>query len=479
MKTDARKEFGYALTQGPVAEALAGSKPQALAVGFSGGADSALLTVLMQEYCRELSLPLYAVHVHHGIRGAEADRDAAFCEEFCRARGIPVTVVRADAPALAERERIGLEAAARRVRYDAFRSFLQTLGRPALLATAHNADDNLETVLFHLVRGSGLGGMCGIPPVRLPFIRPLLTVTSAEIRRTCAAEGIRYVVDSTNADPAYTRNYLRTTVVPALRALNPETATAVSRMSTLLREDEEALSVAAETLLGDFAGGTSAPLTLLADQPSAILSRAVARLYANANGSPTDLTAEHVRAMTAFLREGKTGCFSLPHGVTARIAGGLLSMEPPGGAPAVPPADFEHALGEGESHFPAYGFTIRTEPAEAGGSAPDGVTKNIYNSSISVLLSSVIMKKRIVLRFRRAGDTIRYGGITRDVRKLYNEAHIPPPLRATLPVLADEDGIVWIPGFPPRDGTAAEPPFVRITYARGTAEAATPDESEK
>ncbi len=457
---DVRGVFLAAMSRMPEATAFA--------VGFSGGADSALLTVLMREYCAERGLPLYAIHVNHGIRGAEADRDEGFCRSFCAQRSISLTVVKADVPALAKREKIGVEAAARKARYDAFRSFLRDLGGDALLATAHNADDNLETVLLHMLRGTGLAGLCGIAPLRKPFIRPLLEVSAADIRAFCQKESIPFVVDSTNRETEYSRNYLRAAVVPALRKIAPDPAATVGRMTSLLREDEDFLTAQTEARLGAYAAGTEAPLGLLSAMDRPLLARAIARLYANADETGSDLTAGHIRELASFIAEGKRGCVSLPHGITARVVGGRLSMERKT-ALAPPPEGFSAPLHEGDNPFPAFGFTVRLERLSAPeAERPDGGTPqsgiNIYNSSISVLLSSVIMERRFTLRFRCPGDTIRYGGMTRDVRKLFNEAHIPPPMRLFRPVIEDEEGIVWIPGFPPRDSAVKPPAGLRMIW---------------
>ena len=136
-------------------------KSTPLLLGFSGGVDSSVLLDLTARYAREHGAPLRILHMHHGIRGAEADRDALACEAFCRERGIPLLIRRADVPALSKQWSLGLEEAARRVRYEAFDA-LCAGKENALVATAHSADDNLETVLFHMLRGAGTAGISEI-----------------------------------------------------------------------------------------------------------------------------------------------------------------------------------------------------------------------------------------------------------------------------------------------------------------------------
>ena len=158
-----------------------------LYVAYSGGADSAALLALMHEYAAGAHIPLTAVHVHHGIRGAEADRDVQACRAFCEENSSPLVIRYADVPALAEAWSVGMEEAARRVRYEIFEELIGGK-EDAFLATAHSADDNLETVLFHMLRGAGTAGMGGIPASRGRYIRPLLGCTAQEIREFCRAE---------------------------------------------------------------------------------------------------------------------------------------------------------------------------------------------------------------------------------------------------------------------------------------------------
>lgn len=174
-------------------------------VGFSGGADSALLLTLLSER-RELRV--CAAHLNHGIRGEEAERDEEFCRRFCLGINIPFFSARIDIPRLAAERKAGIEETARRERYAFFRRICEEEGLDCI-ATAHNATDNAETVLLRLIRGSGTDGLCGIPPVRDNIIRPLLLCTKEEILSECGRRGIRYVHDSSNDNTEYRRNFIR------------------------------------------------------------------------------------------------------------------------------------------------------------------------------------------------------------------------------------------------------------------------------
>lgn len=436
-----RRAFENAMRTVPIAPLLA--EADTLLVGFSGGADSAALLVLTAEYCRERGRAVRAVHVHHGIRGAEAESDAAFCREFCAERGIPFEVRRVDAPALAAAEKIGLEEAARRLRYAAFDEL--TADARTLCATAHSADDNLETVLFHMMRGTGLDGLCGIPPVRGKFIRPLLHAGAADIRDFCRASSIPFVLDSTNADTAYTRNYIRNAIVPAMRRVTPAPEAAAARMIRLLRADAEYLNGETVRALGAHAGAAGAPLSVLAPMPEPILARACARLYANAGGG--ELCAVHLDAVCALARRGESGRISLPGRISARVFDGRLSFVHETDCRAAPP-DFACPLDFGETRFDAFGFGVLLE---AGAETNLSGVKNIYKLSTRETFPLATIEGKIILRFRRPGDTVRMGGMTRSVRKLLNAARIPPETRARLPVFCDGAGILWIPGVCKRD----------------------------
>ena len=211
-------------------------------VAFSGGADSTALLLALRQLRDVLSLELSAVHVHHGIRGAEADRDAAFCEALCREYGIPFQLVHVDAPAYAKAHRISLETAARQLRYEA----LAQAAPAGEIATAHHAGDNAETVLFHLIRGAGLRGLTGIPAKSGRLIRPLLSAEKADILGFLQQIGQSYVEDSTNLTDENTRGRLRQRIMPLLTQENPAAIRHMAQTAAALSEDEAYLTALAD-----------------------------------------------------------------------------------------------------------------------------------------------------------------------------------------------------------------------------------------
>ena len=217
-------------------------------LGLSGGADSVCLLWLLKSLEAELSFTLHALHVQHGIRGEEAERDLSFSREMSAALSVPFHAVHLDVPQYAAEKGLGLEEAARLLRYRALEETLESWlsedgadrdsGR---IAVAHHQEDQAETVLHNLIRGTGLRGLGGMRPRQDSLIRPLLTVTREEILAELSAAGLSYVTDSSNAELRYTRNRLRQRVLPELRGINARAVEHISATAALLEEADELL----------------------------------------------------------------------------------------------------------------------------------------------------------------------------------------------------------------------------------------------
>ena len=291
---------------------LCGAEAPVLAA-VSGGLDSMCLLHLLATWGRERNLNVAAAHFNHQLRGAESDRDERFVRDWCGAHEIPFVSGRGDVRALAARKRLSLEEAAREARYAFLNQQKTALGCRCVL-TAHHADDNAETMLLNLLRGTGLRGLTGIPPERENLLRPFLQVTRQELADYAGAHDVPYVEDSTNRMDDAARNVLRHQVLPVLRQLNPRAVENMSRAAELLRQDEEALDAAAERLLekAEISPGQEAilPLDALVGQAEAVTGRAVRQLLSRVCGHRKDLTAAHVRDVL----ELKQGQLSLPMG---------------------------------------------------------------------------------------------------------------------------------------------------------------------
>ena len=285
----------------------------------SGGLDSMCLLDFM---VRQEVFSVIAAHFNHRLRGENADRDEQFVRDVCAARGIPFVSGDGDTRALAEREGLTVEEAARRLRY----AFLEQMARSyrcGAILTAHHADDNAETMLLNLARGTGSAGLAGIPPARGNVCRPFLQITRAELQEYAAAHDIPHVEDETNTDPdAAARNLLRQSVIPVLRQLNPRFAENMARTASILQAENEALEALAKDLAdqaGELPEGVTIPCMLLTETPEAVAERTVLRLMAQAAGHRKDLTAAHVTAVLDLARGNRTDLeVSLPYGLTAR-----------------------------------------------------------------------------------------------------------------------------------------------------------------
>ncbi len=424
-------------------------------VGFSGGADSSLLlSYLVYLRDTEENYPeITALHVNHMLRGDEADRDEDFCRNRCAELGVPLETVRVNVPGIMESSGLGAEECARNARYDAFRRMAEKC-EGSVVATAHNADDNLETVLFNLARGGGTSGLSGIPPVRDGYVvRPLLCLSGEEIRNACESMDIPFVVDSTNVQEEYTRNFMRHSVVPLLRRVNPEVAAASVRSGMILREDEDYLRSLAVEAVGEYLPKTGIsdsveiPRAAVAKLPLPVMSRAV--MMAVAAVTNVRASSEQIRLCRRLVTDVGTGKVTLPDNVVFEVARDLVIVERAAGTVR------EFCI---PVELPEIGECLRYSCAEGGfdlylsrdiESLPDH-DENIYKLSINTAIRFDTIYGKVYARQRRDGDTLFLGGHTRRLKKMICERGIPESRRARLPVICDDDGVLAVPGLPVR-----------------------------
>lgn len=297
-------------------------------LGLSGGADSVTLLHMLVGYCRGTGAPLYTAHVNHMIRGEDAERDRDFCEALAAEYGVPCFVLEADVPAAAKERGIGLEEAARQMRYDFFDGLMLRHSIP-LLATAHNADDALETLIFNISRGCGLQGLGSIPPVRQfgggLLIRPLLKAPKADILRYCEQNSLSFVTDATNADDTYSRNHIRHNIIPALKKLNGAVLKNTARLSESARLDADFMARQVNSYLE---GNDPMSLSSLRALHPALLTRVLARLYSDYSGG-LSVEQVHLSALITLIERGVgNSALSLPGLIRAQIRSGRLEFVP-------------------------------------------------------------------------------------------------------------------------------------------------------
>ncbi|MBQ2999194.1 MAG: tRNA lysidine(34) synthetase TilS [Clostridia bacterium] len=421
-------------------------KDTPILVAFSGGADSTVLLHLLATEAKETGAQIFAAHVNHGIRGEEADRDEEFCRNVAKKLHIPIFVLHADVPTEAKKRGTGIEETARNIRYDYF-DRLMTEHTIPLLATAHNANDNLETMLFHIARGSGLSGLCGIPISRLStggcIVRPLLSMTRAEILAYCKEHELNFVTDSTNVDVDYTRNRIRAEILPVLTEIHPAAIENAARLAETLRADARYLDHMATRFLEENRREASLECEKITSAPSAVAHRALMMLYAEISHEKT-LEYTHLCALRR-LAEKKIphSSLTLPHGIEAAVENGWLCFRQKQDAVDYEP--YEIALFEGENKISQTNCKIIIESSQT--------AKNIYKKSIQITIDSATIKGTLIARNRREGDNILLGGHHKSLKKLFTEKKIPPELRAKIPIFCDENGILAVPSIGIRDGS--------------------------
>ena len=410
---------------------------------LSGGRDSMALLEALLAVSAELELTVLAAHYDHRLRGAESDRDRSFCAAWCRDRGVPLLLGSGDVAARAAETGRGLEETARAMRYAFLEEAARETGAGAV-ATAHNAEDNAETVLLHLTRGTGLDGLTGIPPRRGIFVRPLLEVSRREIDAFLAARDVPHVEDSTNASPDYARNRLRQEVLPVLRQLNPGFAATLADNLVHLREDRAFLRELAREAVRDAAltpEGLRLPAAALADAPDPVAHRGVMLLLARLGRY--QFSRAHLEAVVRLARDGgPSGTLSLPRGLTARRDYGdlILSLSPD------PPAALEARSLPGSGRYPAGAWTLRLTEGPSDG----------LQGPFRCALRRDAVSFPLTLRARRTGDVLRLPGRReKPLKKWYIDERIPRDRRDALPVLADGTGVLFAAGLGPQAALTA------------------------
>lgn len=431
----------------------------AVLCAVSGGADSVCLLHWLWKRSGEEGFPLTAAHFDHMIRGEESRRDVLFVENLCKKWKIPLVVGRGDVPGEASRRGEGLEETARRLRYAFLERTAEELGG-AVIATAHNAGDNAETLLLHLIRGSGLQGLTGIPPRRGPLVRPFLTTSRAEILSYLERNGLPHVEDSTNSDVDYARNRLRHQVLPLLRELNPQLDAHLSSSIARLRADNDCLNAQAAAAARDArpleGGGIRIPASAVGGQPAPIAVRTVRWLLLQMGES--QFRSAHLQAVVNLARSSHpSGSVCLPHGLTVeRRYGDMLFSR---GRPELS-STFSPVLlcMDGVTELPCIGWRFLCRSGVAPEAPP--------SESCHFYLDPASLSGPLVVRPRRTGDTLAPPRRSRrTVKKWMIDGKIPRRERELTPLLADEAGPVWLAGVGPDAGRLAQPgaPALEIT----------------
>ena len=375
----------------------------------SGGADSMALLWAMYLLKDKLQISLSAAHYNHHLRGEESDRDEAFVTDFCDGYGIPLY----KGGSVVETGEKGLEAAAREARY----AFLESL--PGKIATAHTADDNAETLLMHLIRGTGLKGLGGIWPVLGNRIRPMLTVTREEVLAFLESYHIDFVEDSSNKEDAFLRNRLRHHVMPLLKKENPRISENLTQMALGLREDEALLS---ERLHRD-----SLSVSELREMHPAGRARVLEAFLKECGVKEPERAHIHLAEELVF-SENPSAKGSFPGGILLRRKYDLLEK-----AEEIFSLEEKILPCPGEVEYPQLGIRITARPAT-----------QIVKKADHFVICPV---EKLYIRSRRSGDEITLSGGTKSLKSLFVDRKIPQAERNVIPVLASGDQVLGVWGI--------------------------------
>lgn len=411
-------------------------RAQRVLVGLSGGSDSVCL--LHTLVCCIGADNVCALHVNHSIRGNDADNDEEFCKELCQKLNVSIECVKVDVPSLAKNEKLGLEECARKYRYDAFFDFAKEQGIK-YIATAHNAQDNAEAVVFNLCRGTGLKGICGIPPVRqekgVLVIRPILKAEKADILSYLEENNLKYVTDKTNDCTDYTRNYIRHNILPCFLRVNSNFVENISNLSEILSQINEYIDTCAQEFLKSCPNGRISRNALLALHP-AVSARVVMA------SCPCTLTNQIVKNIFDFAKDAQSGqSIDIAKDTVLYADKGELFF-----APRISNVEYKYFLQKGVNIFPELGFKVYLFSYEK------FKKENIYKTLKFTILNSDTLGSNIFIRNRQPNDKFRYGGITHTPKKMLASKGISVNRRANYPVVCCEHGTVCMPGFPPNDG---------------------------
>ena len=424
-----------------------------IVVGLSGGADSVALLHVLCSLEKEWNIT--AVHVHHGLRGEEADRDAAFAEKFCEALGVPCIVRKYDVRAEAKARKLGEEETGRLLRYEAFR---EVAGEDGYISVAHHRKDQAETVLMRLCRGTGLTGLVGMSPVNGNICRPLLFCSRQEIEQYCKENGLNWQEDATNQEETYTRNKLRLRVLPLLEEIHPKAVEHISETAELLALEEDFLEQQASACYEAVKlNGTEVALDRkkLCELHPAMKKRVLRK--AMAEFCSADVSQVQIEALEDLLQKetGKSRDFLEGIHAENRYDALVFSVK------KEKTAGYQVALPLGETVLiPEMGLNIMAWTGEKEELLPEDRKCFDFDK----------VEGELSCRTRRTGDFISLKNGRKKIKDLFIDEKIPREEREIFPLIAVGEEVLWAVGLraserhQPDEGTK-EYLYVRIEKA--------------
>lgn len=406
-----------------------------IVLGVSGGADSMCLLFLLKKYCDENEMlagkvQIQAVHVHHGIRGLAADEDAEFAVAECKRYGVNCKIEYVDVPTIAKLRHESVEEAGRNERYRVFRE----TGADKIAVAAH-MNDQAETIIHNMIRGTGIHGLVGMNPMEKKIIRPLLCITRLEIEDFCHCNDINYIEDETNSDITYSRNRIRHNIIPQAVIINSRAVENINSMSGRLKDIEELIDELSRAAIEKYVHNEKEAVVIdrqLFDEEKSIIVKEVIRCcIERLAGKLKDITSDHIKEIIELssMQSGKR--VSLPYKITAIRSYDTIQL--------IQKKELDECADTYDDTKQTMEITILEKEDFKGRKYPkDTYTKWFDYDKIS---------NGLVLRTRRSGDYISINGGTKKLQDYFTDEKVPAKERDTVNVVADGSEIVWIVGY--------------------------------
>jgi tRNA(Ile)-lysidine synthase len=484
------------------------SRGEIVVVGVSGGADSVCLLHILAKLQKVLGIKLHAAHLNHQLRGVESEDDAEYVSNLATALGIPVTIDRQDVAAYRIERNLSLEEAARELRYAFLARVAGEIGANRI-AIGHTRDDQVETILMHILRGTGITGLCGLAPCspmaydrqgmslraealrvakgqrsNLLVIRPLLDIAREETASYCQEHQLSPRIDSSNLSLSFFRNRLRLQLLPLLRQYNPSIDQAVLRLADIAREESAFIEQQASGLWDEIARQENNAIYLdrkqIASLPIALQRHLLRVAVTKLVGDVRDIEASHIEAARSLLNKPASKRISLPHCLICQGGYDELVITSTAKQSQLPPCPFPPLPGEfplkvpGRTVFPGWKVIASMVEERMDTRSLRGVPSTGERTCQSNLIADFDLHKtgvKLFIRQRRPGDRFQPLGMNMP-KKLYEfmvDAKIPRSWRGRIPIVCSPQQIIWVVGWRIDDRvkvTEASEEILRLEFIR-------------
>jgi len=422
------------------------SRGDGVLAGLSGGPDSVCLLVILDRLREYFGVNLYAAYIEHGLRPGETPGEIDFCKRLCLSLDVPFSVKSVDVNFFAKAQGMNKQEAARELRYKALNEAAHNAGA-AKIALGHTADDQAETVIMRLLRGAGTLGLSGIPPVRENIIRPIIALERKEIERFLDTEQIPFLMDSSNREDKYMRNKIRSTVMPALKSLEPDMALTIARTADIFREEDNYFELqTTKTLMKLISRKTDTAIELLIlplERMDKALVRRIIRRAVSALGGLRGISFVHIESLLALVKSGCSGDrIYLPRGVRAIKGYSTLTITS-GRIPAVKTHTIE---GPGDIVIREVSMVLSCTVVNAAGAGPK-IDRG--DGRETALFDAAALPFPLQVRSRRPGDYFYPSGFgkKKKLQDFFVDEKVPRDRRDSVPLLLSDGQIVWIIGY--------------------------------